>query len=329
MSGPYVHQIDPVIFEYNGICLWWYGLIYPIGFLGILFWFGVSRRRLSLSKAEVYDLTILTAACTLLFGRGVEVAFYEWEYYGTRLGELPRCWIGGMSTQGVLLGAVVGVALFCAIRKKSFLLIADEMAVPGAFLMGIGRLGNFVDGQIVGSLSDASWAVKFPDAEGFRHPVVLYDALKNFLMIPVLLLVRRSSGSGRGLVFSNFLFWYGAVRILIDIYRDYPVQVYGLPPGQYLNAGMGLAGALLIGYFSSRRRRSSGPLLAADHFRSFTPLLQHETARRGMSLWWRRLLLLVLLLFPLLIPSDWTQDVPLKYGKRHATHYSSIYRLDR
>lgn len=331
MGGRYVHQIDPVFFDINGICFWWYGMIYPIGFLGILFWFGKARDRLLLTKGEVYDLTLLTAACSLLFGRGVEVVFYEWEYYGSHLEDLPRCWIGGMSTHGVLLGGVVGIALFCAIRKKSFLLIADEMAIPGAFLMGVGRLGNFVDGQIVGSLSELPWAVKFPDAEGYRHPVVLYDSIKNFLIIPMLLLVMRLSGSGRGLLFANFLFWYGSIRIFIDLFRDYPVHIFGFPPGQYFNLCMGIAGALLIGFFSFRRRHPFGQTVAMDEGRYFTPRLRWERGSfgRGFSLWWRRFVLLILLLFPLMIPSDWTQNVPEKYGKRHVTQYSSIYRLAR
>ena len=64
-------------------------------------------------------------------------------------------------------------------------------SIPGAFLLGIGRIGNFIDGQIVGRVTDVWWAVKFPDAEGFRHPVVLYDGAKNLLLIPLLLWSRR------------------------------------------------------------------------------------------------------------------------------------------
>ena len=74
---------------------------------------------------------------------------------------------------------------------KPFLLVADALVVPAAFLMGMGRIGNFIDGQIVGAATDVWWAVKFPDAEGFRHPVVLYDGAKNLLLMAYLLHVRR------------------------------------------------------------------------------------------------------------------------------------------
>ena len=95
-----------------------------------------------------------------------------------------------MSTHGIFLGGTVGVALYCLLRGKNFLSVADELAIAGAFIMGVCRLGNFIDGQIVGSLSNAPWAIKFPDAEGFRHPVVLYDGLKNLALVPLLILLR-------------------------------------------------------------------------------------------------------------------------------------------
>ena len=84
--------------------------------------------------------------------------------------------------------------------------MADEIVGPGLWIMGIGRIGNFIGGQIMGRLSDLSWAVKFPGAEGFRHPVVLHDGLKNLLLIPFLLAL-RSRRPPRGVLFAQALFW--------------------------------------------------------------------------------------------------------------------------
>ena len=303
MRRGYVHDIDPIIATVGGVHLWWYGFVYVLGFLFVHVWLLRSRRRTGLGVGAVYSLSLLFVIGVLLGGRLVEVFFYEWEHYSAHPARIPAYWIGGMSTHGLLLGAVAGTALFCRIHRRSFLEFADELAAPGAFVMGMGRLANFIDGQIVGPVTSVWWAVKFPDAEGFRHPVVLYDGLKNLLLIPLLLLVRRGNPP-RGTVFATFILGYGSLRFLIDLLREYPVRVFGLPPGQWFNLSMALLGsALLVRLGRGRGAPPKPPALAVS--------------RDGLPLWVRRLLFAVLLAFCLLMPSDWTQDVPARYGKRH------------
>jgi phosphatidylglycerol:prolipoprotein diacylglycerol transferase len=271
---------------------------------------------MGLSLGDVYTLDLLFAGGVLACGRLVEVFFYEWEYYGAHVGRIPAYWLGGMSTHGLLLGAVSGTAVFCAIRGRSFLEVADELAVPGAFVMGMGRLANFIDGQIVGPVTDVWWAVKFPDAEGFRHPVVLYDGLKNLLLIPLLLFI-RSRHPARGVVFANFVLWYGSLRFLIDLLREYPVRLLGLPPGQWFNLSMGLLGlALLVRCAHAGEGGRARPSL---------PLAPRRSDSPG-SLGVKRVCYALLLAFCLVIPSDWTQDVPARYGKRHpGLEHSALY----
>jgi len=307
MSGGFVHHIDPIIGTIGGVHLWWYGFIYVVGFLFLHVWLLRGRSRTGLSIGAVYSLSLNFALGVLVCGRLVEVLFYEWDYYAAHPGHVPAYWLGGMSTHGLLLGAVVGTAVFCVVHHRSFLEFADELAVPGAFVMGMGRLANFIDGLIVGSVTGVWWAVKFPDAEGFRHPVVIYDGLKNLLLIPLLLLIRRTRPAP-GVVFANFVLWYGALRFLIDFFREYPVRLFGLPPGQWFNIAMALLGTALIARFT--RRDTSG----GGRPRSPRP----EPGRDSVPLWAKRLCYFLLLAFCLVLPSDWTQDVPARYGKRHA-----------
>jgi len=96
-----------------------------------------------------------------------------------------------MATHGLILGGLAGVVIFCLLRRKPMLVMLDALAIPAALILCVGRIGNFIDGQIVGTVTDVPWAVKFPDADGFRHPVVLYDGLKNLLIVPVLMHARR------------------------------------------------------------------------------------------------------------------------------------------
>src|SRR5207247_5235958 len=213
------------------VYLWWYGFSYTAGFTEMFLWL---RHLRFLPIHEIYDLMLCLASCVLAGGRAVEVIFYEWPYYRAHPAQIAAFWLGGMSTHGLLLGAAAGAALFCRIRKHDFLRIADALTIPGALLMGIGRIGNFIDGQIVGSVPSVAWAVKFPDADGFRHPVVLYDGLKNILIVPLLLAIRRRDPP-RGAMVGHFFFWYAFLRIFVDVFREYPTTLFGLATGQGLN----------------------------------------------------------------------------------------------
>ena len=287
----------------------WYGLSYSLGFLGLFHWLRTVRKSLGIDLRQVYDLTILIASGVLFGGRAVEVIFYEWAYYSIHPLHIFWIWLGGMSTHGILFGGTLGAWLFCRLYRKDFLILADELVVPVVFIMGLGRIGNFIDGQIVGSVTDVWWAIKFPDVDGFRHPVVLYDGLKNLLLIPVLLFIRRIHPP-RGILLGIFLFGYGFFRIFIDFFREYRSELFGLPPGQEFNIGMSVIGVILIIWALKRGKTGVKPLTEFALANG-----SNMDVRRTTRI--RRLILLTLLILPLVIPSDWTQDVPARYGKRH------------
>jgi phosphatidylglycerol---prolipoprotein diacylglyceryl transferase len=311
VPGGYVHHIDPilpVLGDVAGAHLWWYGLGFAIGFLQMHRHILQVHVRLGLTRRAAWALSILMVVGILVGGRSVEIAFDEWPFYRAHPGFVPFYWLGGMATHGLLIGAAAATALFAVLWNRPFLELADALVVPGAFLMGIGRIGNFIDGQIVGSVTDVWWAVKFPYADGFRHPVVLYDGVKNLLLVPFLLHFRRTNATP-GAVAARFVFWYAFPRIFIDLFRDYPTHRLALGTGQTLNLVMAALGVVLL--VRSRWRRlgrlqrqaTSSPPLAPD-------------ADRAPSLW-QRVALAALLAFCLLIPSNWTQNVPVRYGMRH------------
>ena len=156
MPGPFVHNIDPVIADIASVYLWWYGASYSLGFLGLFLWLRAVRRSVGLDLRHVYALSLLIPAGVLTGGRAVEVVFYEWSYYGAHPEHILWIGLGGMSTHGILLGGTIGAWLFSRLYPTSFRALADELVVPAAFIMGVGRLGNFVDGQIAGSVADVA-----------------------------------------------------------------------------------------------------------------------------------------------------------------------------
>ena len=276
MPGPWIHDIDPIIGTVFGVHLWWYGLSYALGFLNAHFFFMRRRVELGLSTREVYELSLLLSMGVLIGGRLI-VVNNEWAFYRDHLALIPALWIGGMATHGLIIGGFAGVALFCLLRRKPLLVMIDEMAIPAALILCVGRIGNFIDGQIVGSITSVPWAVKFPDAEGFRHPVVLYDGFKNLLIVPVLMYARRRGVPPGGLA-ARFLFLYAFPRIFIDYFREYPLTLLGLPSGQTMNILMSAAGLALL--WRNRRRPMARPAMP-------------RTPESASGLWWRRALLRV------------------------------------
>lgn len=311
---PYVHDIDPILFSVGGVHVWWYGLSYAAGFLNAHIFLRRTRERLGLSLQSVYDLTLCLAVGVLAGGRLLVVTVNEWPFYREHLQLIPAIWLGGLATHGLITGGAVGVMIFCVVHRTPYRPVLDALAVAAALILGFGRIGNFIDGQIVGSVTNVVWAVKFPEAAGFRHPVVLYDGLKNFMLVPLLLWVQRR-GVPPGRSAATFLLLYPALRIPIDFFRDYHAETAAT--GQTLNIVMAIVGALLLLRNWMRANPPSSPAAKKRELRG--------------ALGWRRLAFAAVLAIPLIIPSDATRDVPSVYGKRHpGLAYSPMYqKIDR
>ncbi len=309
----YTHDIDPVIGTILGIHLWWYGLSYTLGFINAHFFLKRRRHDLGLDLQQVFCLSLLLMTGVLLGGRIIEVAFYEWEFYRDNLALIPAYWLGGMASHGLLLGGLIAVWVFCRMNKVPFLRMTDALSIPATFILGMGRIGNFIDGQIVGSVTSVPWAVKFPDADGFRHPVVLYDGIKNLLIIPVLAALARNQPRP-GCVTGVFVFLYSFLRIPVDVFREYPTSLLGLATGQMLNLAFSVIGISII------VRAINLSEAVADHQHSRSHPVSETTLRM------QRIAFVAILLFCLTMPSDWTQNVPERYGSRHhGLVHSNIY----
>ncbi len=312
MQLPYVHNLDPILFSIGGIHFWWYGLSFSLGFLNAHLFLRQNRHRVGLSLRSVYNLTIFIVIGVLIGGRALVVINNEWEFYREHLLLIPSIWVGGFATHGLIFGGAFGVILFCLINKIPLRPILDLLAISAAIIMGFGRIGNFIDGQIFGSATDLIWGVKFPEVDGFRHPVVLYDGLKNFLLVPLLIWIRHR-GAPPGRIAVIFVILYSLLRIPIDVFREYPISMWGLPTGQTLNILMLLAGIILLAINISR----SGSAAEAK------TELPRETEK---PVTWRLAVLAICCIVPLVIPSDATRDVPDTYGNRHqGLKHSNIY----
>jgi len=224
-----------------------------------------------------------------LGGRLFDVAVYEWAFYRQRPWAIPAIWLGGMASHGLLLGGVVAALVHARRTGRPFLAVTDTVAIPAALFLAIGRVGNFLEGGVVGYETGVPWSVRLPTITGCRHPVALYDGLKNLLLVPILALVLARRPAGSGIATGTFLLLYGGLRFLVDQFRDYESVLFGIGPGQWFNLLTALLGLLLL----IARRGAPG---VPPHVVPAPPVTLARVA-----------LFTALVLLPLLIPTSWTQ----------------------
>lgn len=282
-------DVDNVFAVVAGWPLSWYGATYSLGFAGLALWLLARGRGLGWSAREAVGFATLAAALILAGGRLVEVLVYEWDFYRERPLLVPAIWLGGMATHGLLLGGVAACLLHARRSGRTLLEVSDTLAPAAALFLGIGRIGNFLEGGVVGTETTLPWSVQLPSITGCRHPVALYDGAKNLVLVPLLALLLRRRPAGTGIATGAFLLLYGGLRFLIDQLRDYESVLWGLGPGQWLNLATAGLGLLLL--LARRRAAPAPPRPPAPG--PVGPL--------------RVLLLALLVLLPLLIPTSWTQ----------------------
>jgi phosphatidylglycerol:prolipoprotein diacylglycerol transferase len=156
----------------------------------------------------------------------------------------------------------------------------------------VGRLGNFIEGGVVGRATDVWWGFHYADLEGARHPVALYESAKNFVILPILVWALRIWPSGRGMVVSIFVLLYAGLRFAVDLFRDYEAAWLGIGTGQVFNLVMATAGLVMVIWF-------------LRHPASATQRTDQKEPKMG---WLLPTLLIILILYPLGIPTSWTQQ---------------------
>ncbi len=250
--------IDPVIFSLGPLQVRWYGLMYVLGFTAS--YFLVRRQIQAFSykelKAHFESLNLILILSVVLGGRLGYVLFYNFSYYLQHPMEIPATWTGGMSFHGACLGVMIGGWLYTRKKGLDFWKCADLYVVTIPIGLGLGRLGNFINGELYGRSSSLPWAMVFPGGgPQARHPSQLYEMLLEGILLFLILWSRKSrpwegkKGWPHGSMLSLFLIAYGGFRMFVELFRE-PDQHIGfifglLTMGQLLSGLMILGGTLL------------------------------------------------------------------------------------
>ncbi len=221
-------DIDPVLVNIWGpLQIRWYGLMYVIGFiLAFLIVNSASKRRQNgLSRLEIEDLFAYSIAGLIIGARIGYCIIYDFSYYAFRPLEILMPWKGGMSFHGGLIGLLAAGYIFAKRRNKNFLMLADMGALaapPGLFF---GRIGNFINGELYGRVTDVPWGMVFPGGGPQpRHPSQLYEASLEGLILFLIVYGISFKSKINGVILSAFLFFYGLFRFILEFFRQPDVQ---------------------------------------------------------------------------------------------------------
>lgn len=248
--------IDPVAIQVGPIAIRWYALAYLGGLIiGWLYARSLAKRSPWAVRPEDVDEFLTWATLGVLIGgRLGYVLFYKPGYYLAHPWEALAIWHGGMSFHGGLLGVIIAGVVYCRIRRLPTDAFADLIFTVAPIGLCLGRIANFINGELPGRITDVPWAVVFPGYGPLpRHPSQLYQAaLEGFLLFVILAyFASRAPVRARpGLLSGIFLVGYAILRSLAELFREPDPHlgfIFGpLTMGQLLSLPMLVAGWWLI-----------------------------------------------------------------------------------
>ncbi len=259
--------LDPVAFQIGPLALRWYSLSYIVGILAAWWLLArmVRRPDAPMEAKQVDDLISWATLGVILGGRLGYVIFYNPGQYLEAPLDALKLWEGGMSFHGGLIGVIVAMLLYARSQGLPALRVLDYVATVTPIGLFLGRMANFVNGELWGRPTDGSWGIIFPDAGPEpRHPSQLYEAaLEGLLLLAILSVLFWFTDARKrpGLLGGVFLTGYGLSRFMIEFFREPDHQLgvlsFGLTMGQTLSLPLIGVGLYLLGTLNRR------PLAAA------------------------------------------------------------------
>jgi phosphatidylglycerol:prolipoprotein diacylglycerol transferase len=256
-------NFDPVALSLGPLAVRWYGLMYLLAFTS--FWWLGARRvasgRAPITRVQLDDLLFAGIVGVILGGRLGYVLFYKPGYYALHPLEILAVWHGGMSFHGGFLGVLASMAYVARRQRINWWDLMDFVAPLVPIGLAAGRLGNFINGELWGRVTDLPWGMVFRGAgDAPRHPSQLYQMGLEGLALFALLWWFSSRPRPRGRVSALFLIGYGAARCVGEFAREPDAFLgflaLGLTMGQWLSLPMILAGAVL---WMRAGRRAAAP----------------------------------------------------------------------
>ena len=251
----FYHTLDPVLFHLGPFEVRYYGIMYLIGFLAAYYLLiqATKKEWVHNFKGEAPDTLLTYLLLGLIIGARLgDFLFYYPQVLWQKPLEVFMVWHGGMSFHGGLIGVVLATIWYCKKYKVEFYELADLLVFPALLGLFLGRIANFFNGELWGTLTHVSWCVDYSKnthitglPEGCRHPSQLYEAAKNLVIFGALYGMKKKKEWAKGVLFWSFVLLYGALRFLVTFFREDPL-FWGLSQGQWFNLGMVLVAIVVL-----------------------------------------------------------------------------------
>ncbi len=246
-------HINPVFLSIGPLQFRWYGLMYVLAFVAtyLIIRSEVKRRNLPLTLDDVADLVFYGALGVVLGGRLGYILFYKLPFYLSHPLQIFAVWEGGMSFHGGFLGVVIALAVYARRKKIPFFTLIDMAALCAPVGLGLGRIGNFINGELYGRQTDVPWGIIFPGGGNVpRHPSQLYEAFLEGLVLFLIIRFASRRSFATGVAGWTFVAGYGLFRFIIEFFRQ-PDEHLGLivsffSMGQLLSLPMFLLGSFMV-----------------------------------------------------------------------------------
>lgn len=216
-------DINPTIFKIGFLEVRWYGLMYILGaVLGYIFvkkFFKLKKIKIS---DELYESLIFYIMLgVILGGRFGYILFYNLPFYLSNPLHILYVWEGGMSFHGGALGVIVAGIIFCKKNGFNFYTLADPVMPMISVGLGLGRIGNFINAELYGRITDSPLGMIFPNSDGIpRHPSQLYEAfLEGALLFLIAFFILKKTRT-KGLTFWYWIGFYGIFRFFVEFFRE-------------------------------------------------------------------------------------------------------------
>jgi len=257
-------QFDPIAFQIGPVAVRWYGLMYLVAFVLVVVLGKIRARRNLLTgwhPRDVDDMLFYGVFGVIVGGRLGYVLFYKPLYYAAHPLEIFAVWQGGMSFHGGFLGVLAALWIYSRVRRKRWLEVTDFVAPLCPLGLGAGRIGNFINGELVGRVTDVPWGMVFPQVDNLpRHPSQLYNAALEGLVLFLILWTYAARPRPLGAVSGLFLLGYGTLRFVEEYAREpdsfLGYLAGGFMMGQFLSMPMIVAGAMMMSWAYRRAAKA-------------------------------------------------------------------------